>query len=127
MRFEVSRKRWYRGKGSKSSRLLRHDGTMCCLGFRCLAAGCTEDEIVGATLPHKIPLKEYTNGSMRSFISEKKMEGLVEIGESNWRVPTAKCELIASHNDDEYEIDADREAKLRELFASIGDEVVFVE
>lgn len=29
----VDRKTWYRGKGGKESRLLRDDGTRCCIGF----------------------------------------------------------------------------------------------
>lgn len=30
---EIDRKKWYRGHGSMYSRLLKTDGSMCCMGF----------------------------------------------------------------------------------------------
>jgi hypothetical protein len=41
----VKRSQWYRGQGPEGSALLRDDGTMCCVGFACIAAGLTEEQI----------------------------------------------------------------------------------
>lgn len=43
----VKKSEWYCGMGSEHSRLLRHDGCKCCIGFACLAAGLTEEQIRG--------------------------------------------------------------------------------
>ena len=41
----VDREKWYRGHGGQESRLLREDGLMCCMGFACLAAGVSLNDI----------------------------------------------------------------------------------
>ena len=46
LKVEIDRQKWLRGEGAKASYLLRpSDGKMCCIGFACLAAGCTPEQI----------------------------------------------------------------------------------
>lgn len=46
--FVIDRKKWYRGRGSANSALLRSDGTMCCMGFYAKACGFEDREILDA-------------------------------------------------------------------------------
>ena len=56
MKVTIDRTKWYRGKGSATSRLLidadsPNHGKMCCLGFVCLALGASKKEICGKQMP----------------------------------------------------------------------------
>lgn len=55
MKVTIDRTKWYRGKGSSTSRLLvdasTDRGKMCCLGFVCLALGASENDILGKQMP----------------------------------------------------------------------------
>src|SRR3954462_4130148 len=44
--FTVKRSKWHRGQGAKGSKLLRDDGTMCCVGFLSKACGASDAEII---------------------------------------------------------------------------------
>lgn len=55
----IDRKTWLRGQGADDSQLLIPDelidhvkGQMCCLGFACLAAGMSKDQIRGIQSPY---------------------------------------------------------------------------
>lgn len=47
-------KRWYRGQGTEHSKLLRDDGTMCCLGFECRRRRVPKKDILGVAVPSVI-------------------------------------------------------------------------
>ena len=59
LKVRIDRARWLHARNKKtggSSMLLRRsDNRMCCLGFACLAAGLTEADIVGVTVPIRLP------------------------------------------------------------------------
>lgn len=55
MKVVIDRKRWLRGEGSSTSKLLRSsDGKMCCLGFVCIQAGASETDIMDISSPISI-------------------------------------------------------------------------
>lgn len=60
----IDRNTWYRGRSSFSSKLLRHDGQKCCLGFLCLDNGFDEEEILDYAyvlgIKYKKPIENYT-------------------------------------------------------------------
>lgn len=51
MKLTIDRSKWWRGNGSGESRLLRPDGTMCCLGFLGRACGYTDEQLLDVTTP----------------------------------------------------------------------------
>lgn len=93
--FTVERSSWMRGT---SRGLLRGlNGLMCCLGFYCLAAGCSEDDIEEMEYPSDVGIEFYRQAH------------------------------IAQVNDDTEIDDCEREAKLTERFGKAGIEVKFVD
>lgn len=115
----IDRKKWYRGKGSTESRLLREDGQMCCLGFDMLRRGFTEDQILDAGTPEEVDgLEGEIDGLV--FLQESDDDG------TNYYSPTETNEELVTVNDDEGVDEADRERAIKNLFASIDVEVEFV-
>lgn len=121
MNFTVIRSEWCRGSGSDESALLRPDGMKCCLGFRELAAGLTEDQILRVeTCNQLIDKLGYDPDHDRK---------LLDIGyrpEAEWRGCTREREIIRI-NDDKDLTDPEREIQLTTLFSEIGDTVTFVD
>ena len=79
-------------------------GTMCCLGFACLALGATRKEIKNRALP--------------KFV-ERLLPGLNRQDDEDW------CAEAATINDDEKITDEEREEKLVSLAAENGFKFVF--
>ncbi len=103
-RFVVDRSRWGRGGGEGNGTLLNSvTGKMCCLGFACLAAGHSAEEIDDMRMPSDIepPLLP--------------------------RYGTSAIALVAQINDFEGFDDVDREARIIEVLADIGIAVSFVD
>ena len=102
----IDRTKWYRGQGDKESRLLRQDGSMCCLGFDALACGLEPDAIVNRSFPdHVAGPQDYHDA--RTFRVTRE---------------------IARINDTTALTDAEREAQLIPLLKQIGgyDDVQFI-
>lgn len=118
MQFTVDRKTWYRGKGSKGSRLLREDGMMCCLGHVSLQCGLTAEEILDRADPASVSdeaapkiswlLTDADDDSERQFANNP------------------SCAEAMETNDDEELADADREKAIVSIFANWGHELTFV-
>lgn len=129
MKVIVDRSRWLRGEGGECSSLQRDcDGKRCCLGFACLAAGATEDQIAGfgdpgdADVMHMGPWKighDHVDGNYA-------VRYAVLINDACVGIPP----LGTAPQRDLYEPivdDADREARLIRIFASQGVELEFVD
>lgn len=102
----VKRSEWLRGDDGT---LLDVDGMKCCLGFRCEQQGVPQ----AALRPNLMP-----SGISDAF----KISGwLREIDENS---PVGKASAI---NDSGAIKDAEREAKLKEIFASQDEEIEFVD
>jgi len=120
----VDRKRWLRGEGATNSSLLRErDGKMCCLGFACLAAGHTEDEIRGRLIPSalaapKVPGMEAVKGFYSYGIT---LSGGARPIESD------RMGEAMSINDNAYFMESVRESKLIAIFDDLGMELSFVD
>jgi len=113
----IEESKWYRGKGSKESMLLREDGTMCCLGFDALRRGFSEKEILCIGSPSRLP------GSA----DNPKLQGLTnEDPVFRVKVNTDIVSEIIQVNDNDSITDEQRKSKLTELFAKLDTEVVFV-
>lgn len=114
-KFTVERSRWLRGEGPMMSYLLRRgDQKMCCVGFYALACGVGEVDIEG----------------MRGFDELQGVDQWLFMG------PVVKpdesdngaAELVYRPNDAKYGLnEEEREAKIKEGFATIGVEVEFVD
>lgn len=109
MKYVVDRKKWYRGKGSRYSQLLRTDGMRCCIGFVGQQCGIGDRDLLGRL-------------------------GAVNAPSTLWpkwffvRHASSARDLILAYNlnDRRRMSDADREAALKALFAKHGDELEFV-
>ena len=62
----VDREKWYRGHGGYESRLLREDGLMCCMGFACLAAGVSLNDIRNVSSVERVNLNSAINLTFRT-------------------------------------------------------------
>ena len=114
----IEESKWYRGKGSKESMLLRQDGTMCCLGFDALRRGFSEKEILGVGSPSRL------SGS----VDNPKLRGLTE-EDPVFIMAKANTDIVSEIiqvNDDDRITDEQRKSKLTELFQRLDTEVVFV-
>lgn len=110
LKFTVDRKRWLRGEGEPRSRLLRSsDGKMCCLGFACLAAGHTEDEIRDVATPSGLAYRRDGRCLLPNYNTPQMCSAM------EWNDYPGQCELS----------EARREAIIAERLAEIGLEVTF--
>jgi len=107
MKFIVERKTWFRGKGAEESRLLRNDGTRCCIGFVGKQCGVTDEEML--------------NRSVIKRVSEPGLKGFPE-----WMYEMRKIDDAYTWNDTTDYTDQEREARLIAVFAKHGDEIEFV-
>lgn len=112
MNFTVIRSKWYRGKGADDSMLLRNDGTSCCLGFYGTACGIEEDDMINIGYPANADIESWPKWIQPASMAKNHSKD---------------CELAMEINDDASITDAEREAKLTELFAKHGDVVTFID
>src|SRR5882724_8027325 len=125
LKLTVKRYQWFRGQPSRQSKLLRHDGKMCCLGFAALASGYNPSDIREVTTPQSLA----TN-----FRTEKPMGVIARLVgpgsyDENYYKSTDHCGEIMQTNDftiDQGVLgDTERECRLSWLFAKIDVEVTF--
>ncbi len=117
LRVIVDRSRWYRGKGSVESRLRRSvDGQMCCLGFACLAAGHSEDDITEAATPLELR-SSLLPGTEEYRAARKRLDD----GHG-----TAIGEAI-NINDSRHITDEERERDLARILTQVGIDLEFVD
>lgn len=124
MKFTVERSRWFRGGGGPNSFLLRADGQMCCLGFRALASGLKPEDIRGIRMPSGTFVR-WSCAPTPTPTPPPEWGKFVDLYDRIY--DTDVCVNISNVNDDRRLSPDRREAKLKELFASVGDEVEFVD
>lgn len=107
--YTVSRKTWYRGRGRDESRLLREDGTRCCIGFVGQQCGISDAVLLN-----------------RNAIGQSWQSGHIG-GFPAWMVKGQDIYDAYRENDDIGITDEERESRLQEIFAKHGDEIVFVD
>lgn len=116
MRYFVDRSKWYRGKGSESSQLLRKDGTRCCIGFVGQQCGIPDKFMLD-----KAAVGHGTGTSWPTWFGEC-LPG--EFGMyASVHLDLQQAYLV---NDNPILDDASRESQIQAIFASHGDEIVFV-
>lgn len=109
----ISRKRWYRGKGTMGSRLYRRsDRTMCCLGFASRQCGASVKMIENVALPSSVILDSYIG-----------LDEFYKYLLDDIHVMSA----MAGVNDDPDIIDAVRERRLKQLAKQAGMRFVFTD
>lgn len=112
--FTIDRSEWVTGRNlderKNPSQLLNFNKKKCCVGFACLAAGLSEEEIDGVEAPM---------GTWKV----KGLSGFDKLG--NWKHEGIAPEIYLV-NDDSGLTDQEREEDVRDLFAKIGVEVKFV-
>lgn len=136
MRFEVDRAKWFQGHGTAISALLltkaavdepEDEGKMCCLGFRALECGHSEDEIRGVQMPHMLRSAVEHSEDWGAFI--QKYPTIKHPDQKNTALHgegTPLALAIALVNDNQELSHDSKEAILRQLFRVAGDEIVFV-
>ena len=108
MKFTVDRAKWYRGQGSKTSKLLRPDGTRCCIGHVGKQLGIPDEALLG-------------RGAVR--------QGLyIESCWPEWMKMGEPLDINRAYmvNDSSSMTDSERELQLQEIFIRNGDEIEFV-
>lgn len=119
MTFTVHRPDWYRGQGNKNSRLRREDGTMCCLGFYCLATGVAEEDLKDVPFPSHID-HNASNDSLCWLQEQEETTGSVFEGDDYEHI-------IGGINDATEQTEEWREAQLTAQFAKHGITVIFTD
>ena len=119
----IDRTKWYRGKGSHGSALLRtKDELMCCLGFCLLQRGFTSDELAEVGTPGEVVSVDRMRPDALS-----KVVGLVDLyDDESGLLETHVCNQLVDANDDPDIDDLTRERRITDLFAKIGVDVTFV-
>lgn len=108
-KFVIDRKRWYRGKGGAYSRLLRHDGAMCCLGQVARQCGLRAKDIRNECSPGDVD----TGGILPAWLF-------------NGSSDSEDCKYAMSLNDAEAYSDKHREKWLKRLFKKHGAQLTFI-
>jgi hypothetical protein len=106
-KYTVDRKTWYRGMRGLRSRLLRPDGTRCCIGFVGQQCGISDNWLLD-----------------RPAIADETPE-VIEAEWPEWMKVEHLVEQAYEANDNPDLTGEQREAKLKEIFARNGDEIEF--
>lgn len=110
-KFTVDRQKWYRGS-SAGSKLLRQDGSRCCIGFVGEQCGFADEDIL-----NKECAFEVKSGKWPKWFFEPWHDSVQQTDDLMYAYDT---------NDDGGISDSEREARLKEIFAKNGDEIEFV-
>ena len=122
--FTIKRSKWIRGEGPGKSFLRREeDKKMCCLGFLCVAAGSSKNNILGLKSPEDLDVELPSSLEWLVDIYEK-IEGLVDEKIYEDKVYTQNLMVI---NDREDISEETREAQLTDMFLENGWKPVFVD
>ena len=114
MKLKINRKRWFRGKGSEESKLLRaEDRKMCCLGFYLRACGVSVRGLTDETLPSDM-LEDVP----------KKARWLLK--KTNEFENSSDCQYLIDQNDTEELNELTREKRIAARFQKHGVDVEFV-
>lgn len=117
----VDRAKWLHGEGPSMSMLHRaHDGKMCCLGFACLAAGVTKEQMQTYTDPADLMRRFHDN-----LQPLPALEGLIR-REKNVPYPNTTASILMEDNDKEGIKDNLREKRIIEKGAKAGIAFEFV-
>jgi hypothetical protein len=105
MKFIVDRQKWYRGRGADDSKLLREDGTRCCIGFVGQQCGLSDERLSGESSVFGVPNDRWPK----------------------WMIGYTSS-VVAAYvvNDDKKISDEKREFALKKIFSENGDEIEFV-
>ena len=106
--YTVKRSNWYRGQGTSGSRLLRVDGTRCCIGFVGEQCGIADEAMLNV-------------GQICFVDGKSKSPKWFELGNAD--------DLMQAYslNDDNIVSDPQRETGLAAIFKKHGDTLVFVD
>jgi hypothetical protein len=131
MEFTIERSKWYRGQGSALSRLRLRNGMMCCVGFRCRAAGIPELSYTDkSTIRNLFTLYPGLSREQEKSLSPEYFKDnsfFDESRSSGGKYVVTIIGEIYSLNDSTGMSDEEREAKLKAEFAKLGDTAVFVD
>ena len=114
----VDRAKWLRGEGSNTSYLLRQaDGKMCCLGFVCVTAGMTPEQISGLTAPSSlVSVRRPIPPAVKRLLDHNTF----------FTVNSAITVSMMITNDAKDMSDAEREAQLQASGLEVGIQFTFV-
>ena len=120
MEFQIDRKTWLHGEGSKASYLLRkEDGKKCCLGFFCNALGISDDIILNKKSPDGVG-----TAKIHPFFNNK-YDTFKSLILNN--VDTFKSLILNNDEEDETDfVDESREHRITRLFDEMGVKVEFI-
>lgn len=123
-KFTVTRHNWLRGEGGDDSRLLRpEDGKMCCLGHISLQCGITQDEIMNVLAPAGIIDEAWGLFPEPLRPMKRPYRGI----NKTWNDNSGLAHVMMGLNDDETITDEDREHRLKQIAASRGIKLEFVD
>lgn len=111
----IEKEKWLRGDNRESMLLRPSDGLMCCLGFRCLAMGHTNEEIESTFTPATV-VNRFTKDLRPEWMKVK----------MDYEMNSITVQHMMQANDDPTLTDEERISKLQALALSVGEEWVFV-
>lgn len=126
MKYTVNRLLWFRGQGPSGSKLLLPDGTMCCLGHVGRQCGVTDEQMLNRGYPAGaiFGYGEYSPENIGASLAPFPEWFTPELDSISTNHPDVR--RCAEINDDTTIDDAEREAKLKHIFALHGDELEFI-
>jgi len=112
-KFVVDRQSWYRGHNSNESKLLRQDGTRCCIGFVGQQCGIADKDLLEVS-----SVATLNNGPYHSETHDKFPAWM--------RASFGVIKDAYMVNDKVDMTDAQREKELQIIFSRFGDEIEFI-
>ena len=125
MKFTIKRSEWIRGDEGDNSRLFNGSGQKCCLGFYSQACGVSEDDMYDVATPDQLsePFRQKLPEWAQKWRAMGPLRNLIYAND----LPLFKDGQREENFRFKFRTEAEREAKIKELFALQGDEVEFVD
>lgn len=120
----IDRERWARGGKPGTLLLNDKDGSMCCLGFACLAAGVPSSKLIDMGSPEDLAITP----ALAAFVTQEEDPDSYDDEEISYRSGNnSSTEAAIDVNDDKELTDPEREDRLKPILAKLGFDVTFVD
>jgi hypothetical protein len=129
MKFTIKRSKWYRGKGTRDSRLLLGNGKQCCFGQICSQLGVPDIQLLNRPVVRSLPVFEKLVNQDISLTEAKQGHKWVSpVYDTIMQSDRYEHGWVAEGyavNDEPYIDENRREERLTTLLANAGHELVF--
>jgi len=126
MKLIIDRSIWYRGRGSRGSRLLRlQDGRRCCLGIYLGALGVADEALNDTPTPDTLDVHVIKNMPAAMWLFDWAHNSDLRTVRGVSPLLSLLCKRLLTVNDDSHIAERQREDRVQRLFATAGITVTF--